>query len=339
VDQTLHAVRKFTQAAPVSAISVEHVRFDTQKLQDPEITGVEYQQGTLLGYEVREYLLDKWQRQCAYCDAIDVPLEVEHIHPQARGGSDRLSNLTIACHACNQVKDTMPVETFLANDPGRRQRFRKHATAWAHGDPDLQKQRATWETHRLTRIHQQRRTPLRDAAAMNATRWRLYGQLQALGLSVEGGSGGRTKMQRVQRALPKEHYYDALCVGKSTPNGPFAALPAYVQIWSAKGRGNRQRCRTDGYGFPIRYLSGQKQHFGFQTGDLVRADIPRGKYAGTWTGRATVKASGQILITTATDVHPTTHYRHCRILQRGDGWHYTQKPTNMTKEDAASSPA
>jgi len=34
--------------------------FDTQKLQNPEISGVEYQQGELFGYEVREYLLEKW---------------------------------------------------------------------------------------------------------------------------------------------------------------------------------------------------------------------------------------------------------------------------------------
>lgn len=60
VDQTLHAMAKIRQGAPVTDLSVEHVRFDTQKLDNPEISGVAYQQGTLLGYEVREYLLEKW---------------------------------------------------------------------------------------------------------------------------------------------------------------------------------------------------------------------------------------------------------------------------------------
>ncbi|WP_230845031.1 RRXRR domain-containing protein, partial [Vreelandella aquamarina] len=60
--------------APVTAISQELVRFDTQKLENPEISGVEYQQGTLLGYEVREYLLEKWERECAYCGTGDTPL-------------------------------------------------------------------------------------------------------------------------------------------------------------------------------------------------------------------------------------------------------------------------
>ncbi len=40
--------------------SVESVKFDTQKMLDPEVSGKEYQQGELEGYEVREYLLEKW---------------------------------------------------------------------------------------------------------------------------------------------------------------------------------------------------------------------------------------------------------------------------------------
>ena len=38
--------------------------------------------------------------------------------------------------------------------------------------------------------------PLKDAAMMNATRWRLYEQFKAAGLPVEGGSGERTQQQR-----------------------------------------------------------------------------------------------------------------------------------------------
>jgi hypothetical protein len=40
---------------PVTAVSSEFVRFDMQAIENPEISGVEYQQGTLAGYEVREY--------------------------------------------------------------------------------------------------------------------------------------------------------------------------------------------------------------------------------------------------------------------------------------------
>jgi 5-methylcytosine-specific restriction endonuclease McrA len=65
----------------------------------------EYQQGTLAGYETREYLLEKWGRQCAYCGAKDVPLQVEHIHPRAKGGSNSITNLTVSCEKCNTVRE------------------------------------------------------------------------------------------------------------------------------------------------------------------------------------------------------------------------------------------
>jgi hypothetical protein len=66
VDSTLAWVRRMRRWAPVTALSSELVRFDMQALENPEISGIEYQQGTLAGYEVREYLLEKWGRQCAY---------------------------------------------------------------------------------------------------------------------------------------------------------------------------------------------------------------------------------------------------------------------------------
>ena len=87
VDTCMAWVRRIQRWAPVTALSSELVRFDTQALQNPEISGVEYQQGALFGYELREYLLEKWHRQCAYCDAKDVPLQIEHIRPKAQGGS------------------------------------------------------------------------------------------------------------------------------------------------------------------------------------------------------------------------------------------------------------
>ncbi len=328
VNQTIHAVNRILRGAAITHLSVENVAFDTQKMQDPETQGVEYQQGALLGYEVRQYLLQKWDRHCAYCDIIDVSLEVEHIHAKDCGGSDRVSNLAIACHTCNQAKGNKPLEKFLANDKGRRKRVKQNAKIYADKDPVKNQERVRWEADRLERINRRRKAPFSDAAAINATHWRLYDQLKARGLPVEGGSGGRTKMQRIASHLPKEHYHEALCVGASTPE-IFTSLPAYVQVWSAKGCGNRQRCCTDKYGFPIRHLSPEKMHFGFQTGDLVEAVIPRGKFVGTWIGRATVKASGQIFIKTATGIDQTTNYQHCRVLQRGDGWQITKQSANV----------
>ena len=111
-------VKRICKLCPVKEIWIERVKFDTQLMQNPEVSGVEYQQGNLQGYTVREYLLEKWGRQCAYCGKTDTPLEVEHIHPKSKGGSNRVSNLTLACNRCNQSKGNRDVEDFLKRRKG-----------------------------------------------------------------------------------------------------------------------------------------------------------------------------------------------------------------------------
>jgi hypothetical protein len=64
---------RLKRVCPISACSLEMVKFDMQAMDNPEISEIEYQQGTLAGYEIREYLLEKWGRRCAYCGAKEVP--------------------------------------------------------------------------------------------------------------------------------------------------------------------------------------------------------------------------------------------------------------------------
>ena len=119
----------------------------------------------------------------------------------------------------------------------------------------------------------QAETPLRDAAAVNATRWALFQRLRALGLPLETDSGGRTKWNRTQRGLPKAHWMDAACVGASTPEqlGVGGVRPLHI---TATGHGTRQRCGTNQHGVPIRHRTRHKRFVGLQTGDLVRAVVP-----------------------------------------------------------------
>ncbi len=113
VNTTMAWVKRICRWAPVSALSTELVRFDMQAMENPGISGVAYQQGTLAGYELREYLLEKWGRACMYCGKEGVPLQVEHIHARANGGTHRPSNLGIACQPCNQKKAASDVREFL----------------------------------------------------------------------------------------------------------------------------------------------------------------------------------------------------------------------------------
>jgi RRXRR protein/HNH endonuclease len=284
VQSVLTWVKRLCKLTPLTAITCEIVRFDIQKLLNPEIDGVEYTQGTLFGYEVREYLFEKWGRKCVYCNRNNIPLQIDHIIPQSRGGSNRIDNLTIACACCNQKKGNLPVEVFskkpIPSPP-----------------------------------------PLRGAAAVNSTRNALWGALLVLNLPCEQGTGGQTKYNRSRFGIPKTHALDAACTGVTNDLQNWN-IPTHHII--ASGRGSYQRTRSDCFGFPRGYLLKEKKVHGFQTGDHVIAQIPSGKKAGIYRGRCAVRSSGYFNIQTDNGVVQGISHEHCRIEQRADGYHYLQ---------------
>jgi hypothetical protein len=218
----------------------------------------------------------------------NIPLEVEHIIPRTRGGSDCASNLTLACHSCNIRKGTM--------------------TATEFGYPEVQ-------------ISAKR--TLKDTAAVNATRWALYRRLAETGLPVEVGTGGRTKWNRRSRNLPKTHWLDAACVGSSTPEAlSFGwVTPLFI---TATGRESRQMCRMDRFGFPRTAAKRARRVFGFQTGDMVRARVPVGTKKGIYIGRVAVRATGSFKITMTHGTIQGVPARFCRKIHRCDGYSYQQ---------------
>ena len=283
VETTLTWVNRLISYSPTTDISMELVRFDTQKLQNPEISGVEYQQGVLFGYELREYLLTKWQHQCAYCGAKNIPLEIEHIQPKSKGGSDRVSNLAIACHKCNQKKGSQPVEQFL---------FKK---------PEI-----------LKRLLVQAKAPLKNAAAVNSTRWALFNRLKQTGLPIEIGTGGLTKYNRMVQGLPKTHWIDAACVGKSTPRLKIKThQPLLITCF---GRGGRQKAALNTYGYPIRH-NPLKPIKGWLTGDMA-------KHRTHGIGRITPRSRGSFVLTKPDKTQFSVKPIDLKPVFRRDGYLY-----------------
>ncbi len=282
VDNLQTWLTRFFRLCNLQAISMELVRFDTQLLDNAEISGVEYQQGALAGYEVREYLLEKFGRKCAYCGKGDTVLEIEHIIPRSRGGSNRVSNLTLACHECNQRKGNQ--------------------TAVEFGYPQVQALA---------------KKSLKDASAVNATRWAIFEMFKATGLAVEVGTGGRTKFNRVSQDYPKSHWIDAACVGESGATVALDTATKPLQIKSV-GRQSRQMCRPDKYGFPRTGSKQSRMVKGFQTGDIVKAIVPSGKFAGSYVGRIAVRAKGNFSLGGKFDVN----HKYCKRIHAQDGYSY-----------------
>ncbi len=155
--------------------------------------------------------------------------------------------------------------------------------------------------------------------------------LKALVLHVETGSGGLTKFNRKTRNLPKEHWLDAACVGKSTPATLYQSHQQ-VLVVKTMGHGSRQMCRVDKYGFPrTKAKSRNKKVKGFQTGDLVKAIVTTGKKIGTYVGRVAVRTSGSFNIKTQAETAQGIGWRYCRLLQAADGYVYSYTARTLAK--------
>ncbi|MEK7483743.1 MAG: HNH endonuclease, partial [Planctomycetota bacterium] len=225
-------------------------------------------------------------RICAYCGKQGIPLQIEHIVPKSRGGSNRVSNLTLACEKCNSKKGTQTAEEF--------------------GYSEVQKQA---------------QTPLKDACAVNATRYKVGEVLKALGLPVSFWSGGRTKYNRCAQGYTKEHWIDAACVGESGVKVSISKKLTALEI-TAMGHGNRQMCLMNRYGFPRTKAKKRKSVQGFQTGDLVKAIVPSGKKKGVYKGRVAIRESGSFNIQTKAGTVEGISWKYCRKLQAVDGYAY-----------------
>lgn len=311
VDTTVSLTNKLSRLAPVSEIVVESVKFDMQLMEDATISGVGYQQGTLAGYSVKEYLLEKHNRTCVYCGGVSTEpiLEVDHIVPRSKGGTNRIKNLTLSCKCCNQNKGSDSLE-----DWSKRLGKSKVDTARKAG---------------IKRVLSGKSGSLKHAAAVNATRNRLVEDLTLTGVPVQTSTGAQTKLTRHQQQIPKEHCLDAVCVG--VIDKPIVDWQIPVLNIKAMGRGSYQRTRLDKYGFPRGYLMRQKSVHGFQTGDMVKATVTKGKKVSVYVGRVAVRATGSFNITTNTETVQGIGYKHCTLISRNDGYGYS--PTKIAIEN------
>ncbi|MDJ0746471.1 MAG: RNA-guided endonuclease IscB [Xenococcaceae cyanobacterium MO_167.B27] len=287
---TITWTKRLIKFCPIGSIAQELVKFDTQKLVDPEISGVQYQQGTLYQYEVRQYLLEKFNLTCVYCGKTNVLLEVEHIVPRSRGGNNRVSNLCIACVPCNQAKSNQDIKDFLAEKPSL-----------------------------LKKILAQAKVPLKDAAAVNSTRWKLFNSLKQIGLPVTTGTGGQTKFNRTQQGLAKTHWLDSACVGETPQLKVLTNQPLLI---TCKGHCNRQVIQMDKYGFPRKGYKPKQKVLNWNTGDIV--SVIAGKNAGLRNIRIkTVRSKGNFEVRRPDKTIASVSRNHIIPVHRKDGYSYS----------------
>lgn len=174
---------------PITNIIVEVASFDTQLLKAqiaglPLPEGKDYQNGEMLGFNVREYVLFRDNYQCQHCKGKlkDEILNVHHIESRKTGGNAP-NNLITLCKTCHK--------------------------AYHDGKIELKVKRGA---------------KFNDAAFMGIMRKSLYNRLidiyKPKGVSVNLTYGYITKHKRIALGFAKEHYNDAFCIANNLGTRP-----------------------------------------------------------------------------------------------------------------------
>ena len=288
-DNIVNFIKKYKKLLNISKVMIENVSFDVAQMSsNTKLWGNAYQQGPLYQQKLRSFIFNRSGGKCVYCG--NKATEIDHVIPKSNGGTNSSYNLVASCKTCNQMKSNLSLKDF-----GKL----------------VGKDFSKLEPKKLSK----------DAAIVQSARNYMVREITKLVSDTTTHDAWLTKYNRDQLGLPKEHYYDALSVGEVSSKFNFFT-DKILQI-SAKGRGSRQMCRVNRYGFPRTSAKASKSVKGFQTGDMVKAIVLTGSKQGEYLGRVAVKSSGYFDIQTRTKTIEGIGYKYCHIVQRSDGYLYS----------------
>ena len=294
-DNVINFIKKYKKLININKVMIENVSFDTTQMSSNiKLWGSDYQQGPLYGTNLRKFIFSKTNGRCSYCGAL--AQEIDHVIPRVQGGSNSIYNLTPTCKSCNKKKSNLSLKDFgkfMNKD-------------YSHLEP--------------------KKTP-KDASIVQAAKNYMVREITKLVSDTTAHDSLMTKKNREQLDLPKQHYYDALSLGEIPSK--FIFLTDKILVISAKGRGIRQMCLMDKYGFPRTFAKTSKTVRGFQTGDIVKAVVTKGLKVGEYLGRISVRATGAFNIKTKSGLIKDIGYKYCHLIQRGDGYLYYYKERDL----------
>ena len=109
IDNTFFWIDKYYNLLPKCNLSIEVGKFNMAKMINPEIEGIDYQQGEAFGfYNTRYYVFARDNYTCQVCKKKDKVLHTHHVLYKSKGGSDRAENLATVCDDCHTHENHQP---------------------------------------------------------------------------------------------------------------------------------------------------------------------------------------------------------------------------------------
>ena len=119
VQTHLSLLRTVCRILPVTDVSLEVNRFAFMEMEDPSVTGLDFQDGPLKGFlDVTPALYSLQGGKCLLCGKHHEQgrMHGHHLVPRAQGGSDTIGNRALLCTGCHEK---------VHKDPGAKERLGK----------------------------------------------------------------------------------------------------------------------------------------------------------------------------------------------------------------------
>ena len=129
IQVTLNCLKQTMKILPISAVNIERVCFDFQKLENINIKNWEYSKGPLYGFvDYKDYINAEQKGRCLLCGKPHIDA-YHHIVPVHKGGSDNPKNIAGLCNDCHNGKDgvhknTRAVEQLSELKEGLRKKYK-----------------------------------------------------------------------------------------------------------------------------------------------------------------------------------------------------------------------
>ena len=100
VQTHLNVIKKISRYLPITDIAIEVNRFAFMQMENPDISGVDFQNGPLKGFDdVKAAIREQQNSKCLMCKN-DIS-DFHHIVPRSKGGSDTMQNQAGLCPKCH----------------------------------------------------------------------------------------------------------------------------------------------------------------------------------------------------------------------------------------------
>ncbi len=117
--------RKVSKILPITDAAIEINRFAFARMEDPSITGLDFQNGPLKGYtDVKAAVADQQKGLCLLCGRAKIS-RYHHIIPRYRNGSESLDNRAGLCDSCHEKvhKDVEAAGRLAAKKQGMMKKY------------------------------------------------------------------------------------------------------------------------------------------------------------------------------------------------------------------------